>query len=116
MKNYIASRSQWLTLLIGFALVFSMTASYADNPAFPPIDERPVDMAEQPTRFYVKYTQGAEQQVRELLMSHQLEVVEVLDNQRVFVVSGEQEKADSLADNALVEYVEPEPTRKLYSQ
>ncbi len=116
MKNYIASRSQWLTWLIGFVLVFSMTATFADNPAFPPIDERPVDITEQPTRFYVKYTQGAEQQVRELLMSHQLEVVEVLDNQRVFVVSGEQEKADSLADSALVEYVEPEPIRKLYSQ
>ncbi|MCY9871313.1 ATPase [Vibrio barjaei] len=116
MKDYIPSHFQWLTWFIGFALVLSMTASYAGNPAFPPIDERLVDMAEQPTRFYVKYTQGAEQQVRELLTSHQLEVVEVLESQRVFVVSGEQEKADSLSNSALVEYVEPEPTRKLYSQ
>ena len=90
------------------------TLSHADNPAFPPVDERQAEA--QSTRFFVKYHKGTEQQTRELLQSYQLDVVETLDSQQVLVVSGSQQQVDKLTSSQYIDYVEPEPIRSLYSQ
>ncbi|KLN62835.1 hypothetical protein [Vibrio sp. VPAP30] len=92
------------------------TWSYADNPAFPPVDERQAEAEAQAPRFFVKYHKGAEQQTRELLQSYQLEVVDTLDSQHVLVVSGSQDQVDKLTSSKFIDYVEPEPIRSLYSQ
>lgn len=100
------------------AIVMSavITLSHADNPAFPPVDERQVEAEAQSTRFFVKYHKGTEQQARELLQSYQLDVVETLDSQQVLVVSGSQQQVDKLTSSQYIDYVEPEPIRSLYSQ
>ncbi|WP_038174850.1 MULTISPECIES: hypothetical protein [Vibrio] len=90
--------------------------SYADNPAFPPIDNRTEQAKQQPSRFFVKYHSGAEQQTRELLRLHQLEVVETLEKQQVLVVSGREEQINKLSQSELIDYVEPEPIRSFYAQ
>ena len=92
------------------------TWSYADNPAFPPIDNRTAQADQQPSRFFVKYHLGAEQQTRELLRRHQLEVVETLEKQQVLVVSGREEQVNKLSQSELIDYVEPEPIRRFYAQ
>lgn len=88
----------------------------AGNPAFPPVDERPAQAAAEQPRFFVKYHEGKEQQARELLRSNNIEVVDILDSQQVLVVSATQEQIDQLSSDELIDYVEPEPIRRLYSQ
>ena len=88
----------------------------AGNPAFPPVDKRPAQAAAEQPRFFVKYHEGKEQQARELLHSNDIEVVDALDNQHVLVVSATQDQIDKLSNEELIDYVEPEPIRRLYSQ
>jgi hypothetical protein len=42
--------------------------------------------------------------------------LDTFEDQRVFVVSGEKEAVNALSDSEAIDYVEPEPTRQLYSQ
>lgn len=102
--------------LIGAIAASVSTLSIAGNPAFPPVDERQMEAQAQPTRFFVKYHKGKEQQTRQLLQTLDLAVVDILDNQQVLVVSGSQEQVDKLTDGELIDYVEPEPVRSLFSQ
>ena len=69
----------------------------------------------EPSRFYVKYHQGKQQPVRELLQTKQLEVLDSLDDLQVLVVAGSQDKLKQLEANDLIDYIEPEPIRQLYS-
>ncbi|MDA0119040.1 ATPase [Vibrio sp. T11.5] len=101
-----------LSLLVA---TFSAIAM-AGNPAFPPVDDRPAQAAAEQPRFFVKYHEGKEQQARELLHSNGIDVIDVLDNQQVMVVSATQEQIDKLSNDKLIDYVEPEPIRRLYSQ
>ena len=48
--------------------------------------------------------------------SNDIEVVDALDNQHVLVVSATQDQIDKLSNEELIDYVEPEPIRRLYSQ
>lgn len=103
----------WRSQLL--AATFSANAM-AGNPAFPPVDKRPAQAAAEQPRFFVKYHEGKEQQARELLHSNDIEVVDALDNQHVLVVSATQDQIDKLSNEELIDYVEPEPIRRLYSQ
>ncbi|MCG9683431.1 ATPase [Vibrio sp. Isolate23] len=114
MKKQRLKSFSYVGALSLLAATFS-TNAMAGNPAFPPVEKRPAQAAEQP-RFFVKYHEGKEQQARELLRSHDIVVVDVLDNQQVLVVSATQEQIDELNDNELIDYTEPEPIRRLYSQ
>ncbi|MFW7523808.1 ATPase [Vibrio ostreicida] len=101
----------------GISLLITLIplSSWADNPGFPPVDNRPEQAAEQ-TRFFVKYHQGTEQQVRDLLRSHDIDVVEQLSAQSVLVISAKKESIEKISMDKRVDYVEPEPIRRLYSQ
>lgn len=79
-------------------------------------DSQLAKMESEPSRFYVKYHQGKQQPVRELLQTKQLEVLDSLDDLQVLVVAGSEDKLKQLEANDLIDYVEPEPIRQLYSQ
>ncbi|NVD06023.1 ATPase [Vibrio sp. JPW-9-11-11] len=102
--------------LVGLLLAAVASWSYADNPAFPPVDERAAEAEQQPSRFFVKYHQGTEQQVKALVHDYQLELVDTLEKQQVLVVSGDKAQIKQLSRHELIDYVEPEPVRSLYSQ
>ena len=72
--------------------------------------------ASEQMRFYVKYHQGKQQPVRELLQANSLEVLDALDDLQVLVVSGSKDKLKQLEGDDLIDYIEPEPIRQLYSQ
>ena len=95
--------------------VFWGEFSVAGNPAFSVGDEQ-AHATDQSSRFFVKYHKGSEQQVREILATYQLNIVDMLEDQLVFVVSGEIEAVNAVNDSEHIDYVEPEPTRQLYSQ
>ncbi len=59
---------------------------------------------------------GKEQQVRELLRSYEIEIVDALVKQQVLVVTGEKQQIEQLSHSDLIDYTEPEPTRMLYAQ
>jgi len=109
-------KQTYICLAIAGALGAAVMSSHADNSAFPPIDEREQAAAEQTPRFFVKYFSGKEQQALSLLRSHQLEVVDSLEGQQVFVVSGQKKQVEKLTQSEFIDYVEPEPTRRLLSQ
>ena len=90
--------------------------SLANNQGFPLVDKRPDQAEQQPTRYFVKYVEGKESEVRALLQQHDIQVVDVLVEQSVLVVTGEQSELDKLANYESVEYTEPEPMRRLLSQ
>lgn len=79
-------------------------------------DSQLAKMESEPSRFYVKYHQGKQQPVRELLQTKQLEVLDSLDDLHVLVVAGTEDKLKQLEANDLIDYIEPEPIRQLYSQ
>ena len=79
-------------------------------------DSQLAKMESEPSRFYVKYHQGKQQPVRELLQTKQLEVLDSLDDLQVLVVAGTEDKLKQLEANDLIDYIEPEPIRQLYSQ
>lgn len=87
----------------------------ASNQGFPLIETRPELVDQQSARYFVKYKQGKEQQVRDMLNEKGLEVVETLDHERVLVVTGASENVEALNDSSAVEYTEQEPIRKLLS-
>ncbi|HDM8186539.1 TPA: ATPase [Vibrio harveyi] len=91
------------------------SSSLANNQGFPLVDERQDQAEQQPARYFVKYHEGKESEVRALLRQHNIEVVDALVKQRVLVVVGEQAEVDKLVDHDAVEYTEQEPTRKLLS-
>ncbi|MEF1230304.1 ATPase, partial [Vibrio fortis] len=64
----------------------------------------------------VKYVEGKESEVRALLQQHDIQVVDVLVDQSVLIVTGDQSELDKLANYESVEYTEPEPMRRLLSQ
>lgn len=79
-------------------------------------DSQLAKMESEPSRFYVKYHQGKQQPVRELLQTKQLEVLDSLEDLQVLVVAGPEDKLKQLEANDLIDYIEPEPIRQLYSQ
>lgn len=91
------------------------SSSLANNQGFPLVDERQDQAEQQPARYFVKYHEGKESEVRALLRQHNIEVVDALVKQHVLVVVGEQAEVDKLVDHDAVEYTEQEPTRKLLS-
>ncbi|MGR5157163.1 ATPase [Vibrio owensii] len=91
------------------------SSSLANNQGFPLVDERQDQAEQQPARYFVKYHEGKESEVRALLRQHNIEVVDALVKQHVLVVVGEQAEVENLADHDAVEYTEQEPTRKLLS-
>ncbi|TFH90128.1 S8 family serine peptidase [Vibrio ouci] len=111
-KTILTLLSLLLVPTIGFA---SSNVAAANNQGFPLIDTRLELADQQSARYFVKYKQGKEQQVRELLLASGLEVVETLDNEQVLVVTGASESVEALNDNPAVEYTEQEPIRKLLS-
>ena len=115
MKKQILTSLPCVGALSLLAATFSANAM-AGNPAFPPVDKRPAQAAAEQPRFFVKYHEGKEQQARELLHSNDIEVGDALDNQHVLVVSATQDQIDKLSNEELIDYVEPEPIRRLYSQ
>ena len=92
------------------------SSSLANNQGFPLVDERQDQAEQQPIRYFVKYHQGRESEVRSLLRYHNIEVVDVLGKQRVLTVIGEKPEIDKLADYDAVEYTEQEPIRQLMYQ
>ncbi|KJR30669.1 ATPase [Vibrio navarrensis] len=97
------------------ALTF-MPQSHANNAGFPVVDKRVQQAAAAPARYFVKYHAGKEQQVRELLRSYEIEIVDALVKQQVLVVTGEKQQIEQLGHSELIDYTEPEPTRMLYAQ
>lgn len=97
------------------ALTF-MPQSHANNAGFPVVDKRVQQAADAPARYFVKYQAGKEQQVRELLRSYEIEIVDALVKQQVLVVTGEKQQIEQLSHSELIDYTEPEPTRMLYAQ
>ena len=93
-----------------------VTTAVSGNSAFPPVDERVAEAEQTMPRFFVKYYPDKEQQIRAFLQEHQLEIVDTLEDQDVLVVKGSQDKIDQLMSSDLIDYVEPEPIRWLYSQ
>ena len=79
-------------------------------------DSQLAKIESEPSRFYVKYQQGKQQPVRELLQTQQLEILDSLDDFQVLVVAGPEDKLKQLEANDLIDYIEPEPIRQLYSQ
>ncbi|WP_150140977.1 ATPase [Candidatus Enterovibrio escicola] len=92
------------------------SSSLANNQGFPLVDERPEQAEQQPARYFVKYHEGKESEVRSLLSQHNIEVVDALVKQHVLIVVGELAEIEKLADLYVVEYTEQEPTRQLLSQ
>ncbi len=98
-------------------LVFGLSSnSLANNQGFPLVDKRSEQAEQQPTRYFVKYIEGKDSEVRALLQQHDIQVVDVLADQSVLIVTGEQSELDKLANYESVEYTEPEPVRRLLSQ
>ncbi|MGR5108718.1 hypothetical protein [Vibrio jasicida] len=91
------------------------SSSLANNQGFPLVDERQDQAEQQPARYFVKYHEGKEIEVRALLRQHNIEVVDALVKQHVLIVVGEPAEVEKLADQDAVEYTEQEPTRKLLS-
>ncbi|CAM3646181.1 ATPase [Vibrio aquimaris] len=79
-------------------------------------DSQLTKIESEPSRFYVKYHQGKQQPVRELLQTKQLDILDSLDDLQVLVVAGTEDKLKQLEANDLIDYIEPEPIRQLYSQ
>ncbi|MDK9764695.1 ATPase [Vibrio sp. D420a] len=92
------------------------TNSFANNQGFPLLDKRAEHIAQQPLRYFVKYQKGKESEVIALLRKHDIEVVDVLVDQHVLVVIGEQAEISTLIDNNAIEYTEQEPIRTLLSK
>lgn len=111
MKIQIVASALFIALAGGVT-----TVVVAGNSAFPPLDERVVEAEQKTSRFFVKYYPNKAEQARALLHSHQLEIVETLNKQAVFVVKGSKDKIDQLMNSELIDYIEPEPIRSLYSQ
>ncbi|GLT19454.1 hypothetical protein GCM10007938_32360 [Vibrio zhanjiangensis] len=103
---------------IGFALVSLclpvVTLAAGQDPMVK--DSQLAKIESEPSRFYVKYHQGKQQPVRELLQTKQLEVLDSLDDLQVLVVAGPEDKLKQLETNEWIDYIEPEPIRQLYSQ
>lgn len=114
MKNKMILTLLSLALFPTIGLSSSIVAA-ANNQGFPLVETRPELVYQQSARYFVKYKQGKQQQVRELLLANGLEVVETLDNERVLVVTGASESVEALNDSSAVEYTEQEPIRKLLS-
>ncbi|WP_318491216.1 ATPase [Photobacterium leiognathi] len=91
------------------------SSSLANNQGFPLVDKRQEQAEQQPARYFVKYHEGKENEVRALLRKHNIEVVDALIKQHVLVIAGEQAEVEKLADHNAVEYTEQDPTRKLLS-
>ncbi|WP_318513043.1 ATPase [Photobacterium leiognathi] len=91
------------------------SSSLANNQGFPLVDKRQEQAEQQPARYFVKYHEGKESEVRALLRQHNIEVVDALIKQQVLIIVGEQAEVEKLADHNVVEYTEQEPTRKLLS-
>ena len=108
-------RTSLVVVTLFASVVFWGEVSVAGNPAFSVSDEQAIATG-QPSRFFVKYHKGSEQQVREILASYQLDIVDMLEEQQVFVVSGETDAVNALIGSEVIDYVEPEPKRRLYSQ
>jgi len=111
-KTILTLLSTLLFPTIGLA---SSKAEAANNQGFPIVDNRPEQVDQQSARYFVKYKQGKEQQVRELIAASDLEVVETLESERVLVVTGASEGVEALNHSSAVEYTEQEPIRKLLS-
>ncbi|KIE22298.1 ATPase [Vibrio sinaloensis] len=111
MKKQIVASALFMVLAGGVT-----TLVVAGNSAFPPVDDRVAEAEQQMPRFFVKYYPEKERQARTLLQQHQLEIVETLSKQEVFVVKGSKDKLDQLISSEFIDYIEPEPIRSLYSQ
>jgi len=92
------------------------TPSYGQTPQFPPLNATKAQEEAQPTRFYVKYHDGKMQQAKEFVQSQKLLVVDSIENLQVLVVSGPQLEVEKLKESEVIDYVEPEPIRQLYSK
>ena len=92
------------------------SSSLANNQGFLLVDERQDQAEQQPARYFVKYHEGKESEVRVLFRQHNIEVIDALVKQHVLIVVGELAEVEKLADHVAVEYTEQEPTRKLLSK
>ena len=113
MRNRMVTISTIGCVLISLCLPVVTLAAGQDPMAK---DSQLAKMESEPSRFYVKYHQGKQQPVRELLQTKQLEVLDSLDDLQVLVVAGTEDKLKQLEANDLIDYIEPEPIRQLYSQ
>ena len=106
------------TAITTATLALSMAAGYsfANNKGFPVDGQNEAFTTQQPARYFVKYQAGKEREVRALLRSLKLEVVDALVKQQVLVVSGSQEQVDKLTQSEWIDYTEQEPVRQLYTQ
>ena len=111
--NFVSLSAMGVSALLALGL---SSHSLANNQGFPLVDKRSEQAEQQPTRYFVKYVEGKEDEVRALLHQHDVQVVDVLVDQNVLIVIGEQSELDKLANHQSVEYTEPEPVRKLLSQ
>ncbi|WP_043991847.1 ATPase [Vibrio sp. AND4] len=87
--------------------------SLADDYGFAPFGEGSDQAERQPVRYFVKYHQGKESEVKVLLRQYKVEVYDALVKQRVLIVVGEQAEIDRLVEHDLLEYTEQEPINKL---
>jgi len=113
MRNRMVTIRTIACLLISLCLPVVTLAAGQDPMAK---DSQLAKMESEPSRFYVKYHQGKQQPVRELLQANNLEVLDALDDLQVLVVSGPKDKLKQLEGDELIDYIEPEPIRQLYSQ
>lgn len=111
--NLVSLSAMGVSALLALGL---SSYSLANNQGFPLVDKRLEQAEQQPARYFVKYVAGKESEVRALLQQHDIQVVDVLADQSVLIVTGEQSELDKLANYESVEYTEPEPVRRLLSQ
>ena len=90
--------------------------SSANNQGFTFVAEHNKQAEQHPKRYFVKYFEGQESEVKELLQQYNIQLVEVLVGQNVLIVSGEQPEVAKLAAHESVEYTEQVPVRKLLSK
>ncbi|EHK9004396.1 ATPase [Vibrio vulnificus] len=114
MKKFTAKTTAMTTTIL--AVTIAAGYSFANNKGFPVDGQNEAFATQQPARYFVKYQAGKESEVRELLRSLKIEMVDALVKQRVLVVSGSQEQMDQLAQSEWIDYTEQEPVRQLYTQ
>ena len=67
-------------------------------------------------RYYVKYQKGAEGAATALVKKHDLAIVDVIPTRNILIVFADNLSIQKLVKNTVIEYVELEPIRSLYSQ
>lgn len=100
-----------LIKVVGSALFLSLSAQ-AGNMAGLYSEAKETDNVVQ--RYYVKYSKGKAETARTLLQNHEIQILDSLPELEAYVVTGSKDVLDKIIDSKIIDFYEPEPTRKLY--